>query len=108
MKIFKSWYDVPKNFTGICKTLDNTIRYCKNGKPHREDGPAIIFEDGAKYWYLNGLQHRESGPAIMYSNGAKGFFYKHKRYVAYNKFTNTLWLEKIKKLKREEELKIFV
>jgi hypothetical protein len=25
-----------------------------NGKWHREDGPAIEFADGTKYWYLDG------------------------------------------------------
>jgi hypothetical protein len=36
----------------------------KDGKLHREDGPAII---GSNYneWYMNGLLHRVNGPAIM-------------------------------------------
>jgi len=25
-----------------------------NGKYHREDGPAIVFADSAKDWYING------------------------------------------------------
>lgn len=42
-----------------------------NGKLHREDGPAVIWPDGAKYWFLNGMRHREDGPAVEYAHGAK-------------------------------------
>ena len=31
---------------------------------HREDGPALIYDDGCEYYYQNGLLHREGGPAI--------------------------------------------
>ena len=27
-----------------------------NGFRHREDGPAIIYSSGHKYWYRNGIQ----------------------------------------------------
>jgi len=30
-----------------------------NGNLHREDGPAIEWNNGTKYWYLNGNLHRE-------------------------------------------------
>lgn len=36
---------------------------------HREDGPAIIFNNGTQEWYKNGLRHREDGPAIVRYNG---------------------------------------
>ena len=35
----------------------------KDGKLHREDGPAVENRD-YKAWYLNGLLHREDGPAV--------------------------------------------
>jgi hypothetical protein len=38
----------------------------KNGKLHREDGPAVEYADGSKKWYLNGKLHREGGPAVEY------------------------------------------
>ena len=41
---------------------------------HRENGPAVEFNDGAKYWYQNGLRHRTDGPAIEYRNGVKAWF----------------------------------
>jgi hypothetical protein len=50
-----------------------------NGKRHREDGPAVEFADGSKYWYLNGKRHREDGPAIEYINGDKSWYLNGKR-----------------------------
>jgi hypothetical protein len=41
---------------------------------HREDGPAIEYAKGNKFWYLNGKRHREDGPAIEWSNGDKSWF----------------------------------
>ena len=38
---------------------------------HREDGPAIEWADGNKFWYLNGKLRREDGPACEWSNGTK-------------------------------------
>lgn len=35
-----------------------------NGRLHREDGPAIMYENGNELWYLNGVHHRIGGPAI--------------------------------------------
>jgi len=43
---------------------------------HREDGPAIEYADGRKYWWLNGKRHREDGPAIEWADGGK-FWYFH-------------------------------
>lgn len=31
---------------------------------HREDGPAMIYQDGTEIWYQNGKRHREDGPAM--------------------------------------------
>jgi hypothetical protein len=45
-----------------------------NGICHREDGPAIEYFDGDKFWYINGLRHREDGPAVVYPNGFKCWY----------------------------------
>jgi hypothetical protein len=45
-----------------------------NGKLHREDDPAVEYSDGTKYWYLNGEPHRENGPAIERSDGTKRWY----------------------------------
>ena len=72
---FKKYSDVPKDFTGICKTLDcNSIRHYKDGLVHREGGPAVITENGDLYYYINGLLHRTDGPAFDCVNGHKEWF----------------------------------
>ena len=46
---------------------DGTIEYRNNhnksphiGELHREDGPAVIYPDGTKKWYLNGVELTEN------------------------------------------------
>ena len=49
-----------------------TTRWYKDAKCavlHRENGPAIEFTTGDKFWYLNGLLHRTDGPAVIYDDG---------------------------------------
>jgi len=41
---------------------------------HREDGPAIEWDNGNKDWLRNGLRHRTDGPAIEMANGYKAWF----------------------------------
>lgn len=38
---------------------------------HRDDGPAIEWSNGTKYWFINNKCHREDGPAVEYPNGSK-------------------------------------
>jgi len=71
--IEKEVKEIPENFTGIVEYNGDKYWY-RNGKRHREDGPAIEWADGSKFWYLNGKCHRESGPAIEYADGSKCWF----------------------------------
>ncbi len=41
---------------------------------HREDGPAVEFNDGDKYWFINGKRHREDGPAVEFNDGDKYWY----------------------------------
>lgn len=41
-----------------------------NGLLHRDDGPAVIYSNGMRYWYRNGERHRDDGPAIICPNGS--------------------------------------
>ena len=68
--------------------------YDFDGKYHREDGPAIEWNNGNKWWYKHGKYHRENGPAEEYSNGAK--FYWLEGYA----YTEEEYWEKIKELKK--------
>jgi hypothetical protein len=41
------------------------IFYFKDQMLHREDGPAIEFNNGCQFWFINGKLHRDNGPAIV-------------------------------------------
>jgi len=46
--------------------LDKSISYLKDGKLHREDGPALVWKNGKYFkYYINGILHREDGPALV-------------------------------------------
>jgi hypothetical protein len=44
------------------------------GQLHREDGPAMEYVDGSKFWYQNDKLHREDGPAVVNVNGIKRWY----------------------------------
>ena len=65
----------------ILKRTDSfgVVRYCnQNEKLHREDAPAVEYNDGTKFWYIHGKLHREDGPAVEYPNGTKHWYLKGK------------------------------
>jgi hypothetical protein len=75
------------------KKYSNRIEYQNdNGELHREDGPAVIWNNGSKSWYLNGKRHREDGPAIELSNGYKSWYLNDKQY------TKEKWEEEVKNM----------
>lgn len=43
---------------GSLELPDRTLWF-KNGSLHRTDGPAVVFKDGEKFWFLNGEAVRE-------------------------------------------------
>ena len=36
---------------------------------HYEDGPAVEYANGTRFWYVNGHPHRVGAPAIEWANG---------------------------------------
>ncbi len=44
------------------------------GKPHREDGPAVVFPDGVQWWYRDGKLYRDGGPAWVTPNGTQKWY----------------------------------
>ena len=43
------------------KVYDNGDKsWYLNDERHREDGPAIEWVDGSKYWFLNGTEYTEA------------------------------------------------
>ncbi len=55
---------------------DGSKEWWVNGRRHRKDGPAIERANGDKEWWLNGLHHRNDGPAIERANGDKEWYQK--------------------------------
>ena len=82
----KYWYKEGKlhreDGPAIECNIINDHRWYKEDKLHREDGPAIEFynryKEWYKEWYKEGKYHREDGPAIENSNGDKHWFIEGK------------------------------
>jgi len=68
----------------------------KNGVPHREDGPAVIYENGDEAWYYNGRQHREDGPAVEWEDGVTKYWYYYDKWTDNEeKFYNERWRKEV-------------
>ncbi len=46
----------------------------ENGKYHKIDGPALIYDYGYQEWYRDGKLHRDDGPAIERADGYKAWY----------------------------------
>lgn len=53
---------------------DGTNVWCLNNQYHRVDGPAVELSCGSKFWYLNGQCHRDNAPAVEYADGTKHWY----------------------------------
>lgn len=51
--------------------LHDEVRFYKEGKLHREFGPAVMNQNGSQQWYREGKLHRENGPATITDKGMK-------------------------------------
>lgn len=52
---------------------DGTREWHRDGKRHRDGGPAIEWFDGTKVWFRHGQLHREDGPAYEGRDGDKQY-----------------------------------
>jgi hypothetical protein len=76
-----SWSEVPNKFTGIVEYLVNRTKYWfKEGNYHREDGPAVEYQNGTTIWFKEGNYHREDGPAVEHINGTKEWYKNGQRH----------------------------
>lgn len=54
---------------------DGGYEYRKDGKFHREEGPAVRSGAGDTWWFYEGLLHREDGgPAVEHVTGSKWWY----------------------------------
>ena len=71
-KVWKNYQNDFHREDGPAVEYKSGIKYWFiRGKLHRENAPAIERGDGYEAWYINGVPHRENGPAITYSDGRK-------------------------------------
>lgn len=70
---------------------------------HREDGPAIVYTDGGKEWYVDGLHHRIDGPAVdwVIKHGVEGNYKEY--WLDGIMYTKEEFDEEIKKIKSVED-----
>ena len=69
----------------------NTIRYYLNNLLHRDNGPAVEFAEGDKWWYKNGLLHRTDGPAVEYPIELKFWYLNNICYGCNSDFSPSSW-----------------
>ena len=55
------------------------------GQTHRVHGPAVIWANGGKSWWLNGKRHRTDGPAVERANGNHEWWVNDRR-ISENEF----------------------
>jgi len=63
---------------GPAKEYPTQQRWYRNGHLHRDDGPAIVEADGTREWYRNGRLHRDDGPAVEHPDGFKAWYRRGK------------------------------
>lgn len=60
LPVFRSMFEIPHDFTGTC-TLEsiNAQVWFQDRMVHRLDGPAVMFFNGKKEWWINGVNLTE-------------------------------------------------
>lgn len=70
-------YPIGKRFTG--STIGNGfIRHWKEGRPHKDIGPAVVHQDGYQEYWINGKKHRKNLPAVIFSDLSEEWYHRGK------------------------------
>jgi hypothetical protein len=75
INIFGDYMEDDLIINGYVVKAFSTKYWYKDNYIHREDGPAIEYDNGDKEWWYNGRLHRSNGPAVECANGNKYWFY---------------------------------
>lgn len=59
---------------------DGTQEYYRFGQRHRTDGPALIFPNGTEIWIRNNLRFREDGPAVIVPSEYEVWYYANMKH----------------------------
>jgi hypothetical protein len=82
----RRWYNVQRQLhreDGPAIEWNNGTRmWYLNGQRHRADGPAIEWSTGTRAWWVDGLPHREDGPAVVWNDGTREW-YLHGRLLTF-------------------------
>jgi len=93
-RTFETTSCIPFDFEGECYLWQHSRRWYKKGKLlHRENGPAVEFDNGTKYWLINNQYHRVDGPAREYYSGVKEWFLFDKEYLEEEYLNHPLIIE---------------
>lgn len=65
-------YQFMYNEEGVDTDNERKVWVDEAGQPHREDGPAVVWNSGRQAWYRHGQLHREpdKGPAMTFPAGS--------------------------------------
>jgi len=63
-----------QRITGILTWSTGTRRWYRDGKYHRDDGPAVENANGDLEWIIDGVRHREGGPAMTTTSGQESWW----------------------------------
>lgn len=66
------------------KAIQYSINSCPDFILHNENGPAIIYDNGTKYYFIDGKKHRINGPAVIFNNDNNGSWFYNNKYVGTN------------------------
>lgn len=84
---------------GVISKTEYSTKWLLDGQLHREDGPALVHQDGTTEWYLNGVLHRQGEPAVERVHGMKEWWSKGIRHreegpaIVYSQTVASYWLD---------------
>lgn len=95
---------------GMTVSDGGTRVWRKNGRTHRDDGPAVENPDGTLMWYWHGQLHRDDGPAVVYGNGhaRRKHGITHQWYYDGIYCDLATWFRLNKKLTEKQKIKILL
>ncbi len=77
-----------------------------NGICQRDFGPAFITSDGTCCWYKDGDLHRESGPALIYPDGSYKFYLEGISYEPQEHYARVEEIQRKRRLKAQSNSEI--
>ncbi len=61
--------------------VERKICWYENNLKHRDDGPAVEWDNGTMEWWINNMRHREDGPALVIPGIHQSWWINNKRFT---------------------------